>query len=256
MHANQVDVERYRRDGFAVGFRAVPTNECATLLSLFTRLRGLLPPGKSTQRMDWWHALDRELWDLATLPVILDRVETILGPDFYLWGSQFFAKDPGDPRTTPWHQDAYYWPLTPHRAATVWLAFTDTDAENGAMRVIPGSHTWGPIHHQASQRGTDVLEREAEGASDLEGRAVTLCLRAGEFSLHDDNILHGSGPNPSQRLRCGLTLRYSAGEVKCDLNVWPFFRAFWVRGMDRWGHNPVGTPPTGPMTQYHPVTPD
>ena len=37
-----------------------------------------------------------------------------------------------------WHQDAYYWPMTPHNSVTVWLAYTDVDEENGAMQIVPG----------------------------------------------------------------------------------------------------------------------
>ena len=51
--------------------------------------------------MDWWHATDQELWQVCKHLPILDYVQAVLGPDFYLWGSQFFSKEPGDRRTTP-----------------------------------------------------------------------------------------------------------------------------------------------------------
>ena len=204
--------------------------------------------------MDWWHGQDRELWDICVNPKILDLVESILGPDFYLWGSQLFSKDPGDAKTTPWHQNAFFWPLSPHKSVTVWLAFEDSDAENGAMMVVPGTHRAGRIEHIETGNTKDVLNMRLEdGAFDLDA-AIHLELKAGQVSLHDDNIVHGSGPNRSNRLRCGLTLRYSAGEVKADTSVWPFFKAYWVRGNDRWQPNPVGTPPLTLMTEYVQVT--
>jgi non-heme Fe2+,alpha-ketoglutarate-dependent halogenase len=249
-----VDLERYRRQGFLTGLPVYSAREAQDLLKVFRRLRALLPPHLSTQQMDWWHGEDRELWEICTHPRILDYVEAILGPDFYLWGTQFFSKDPGDGKTTPWHQDAFYWPLTPHKAVTVWLAFTDSDEENGAMRVIPGTHRVGRIQHIRSDRTTDVLDMELAPGAFRESDAVALTLKAGQASLHDDNIVHGSAANRSQRLRCGLTMRYSAGEVKCDLRVWPFFKAYWVRGADRWRHNPAGAPPTHLMTSYVKVT--
>lgn len=250
------DVEHYREQGYVAGLQVVPEAECPRLLELYRRLRRLLPPGASTQRMDWWHGEDRELWEVCINPRILDCVERLLGPDFYLWGTQFFSKDPGDGKTTPWHQDAFYWPLSPHRSVTVWLAFTDSVEENGCMEVVPGSHRAGKMRYRKSERESDVLEMELEAGSFRVADAVPLRLKAGQISLHDDNIIHGSGPNRSDRLRCGLTVRYSAGEVQCDLAVWPFFKAFWVRGQDRWQQNPTGVPPTLPMTRYIPVTPD
>jgi ectoine hydroxylase-related dioxygenase (phytanoyl-CoA dioxygenase family) len=30
----------------------------------------------------------------------------------------------------------------------VWLAFTDVDEANGAVKIVPGSHTSGVIEHQ------------------------------------------------------------------------------------------------------------
>lgn len=245
-----LDLELYHRQGFLAGLPIFSELEVPALLALYHRLRGLLPAGMSTQQMDWWHGEDSALWEICTHPQILDYVAAILGEDFYLWGTQFFSKDPGDGKTTPWHQDAFYWPLAPHKAVTVWLAFTNSDAENGAMRVAPGTHRAGRLQHVKSHSTADVLEMElAHGAFRVED-AVPLVLKAGQISLHDDNIVHGSAANCSTRLRCGLTMRYSAGEVKCNLAVWPFFKAYWMRGVDRWQHNPVGTPPSHLMTRY------
>ena len=56
---------------------------------------------------------------------------------------------PHDESIVPWHQDARYWPLEPRATVTVWLAVFDTDHENGCMRIIPGSHRWGNVRHEA-----------------------------------------------------------------------------------------------------------
>ena len=47
-------------------------------------------------------------------------------------------------------QDAYYWPLTPSKCVTVWVAIDDIDEDNGPMQFVPGSHLHGPIHHNPS----------------------------------------------------------------------------------------------------------
>lgn len=252
---NQViNVEQFKRKGYLAPLTAFSAEEEERLLNLYWRLRKLLPPEMSTQKMDWWHGQDRELWELCAHTPILDAVEAILGPDFYVWGTQFFSKDPGDGSTTPWHQDAFYWPLRPHKAVTAWLAFSDSDEKNGAMMVVPGTHLKGRLKHKKSGRNTDVLDMELETGTFRTTDAVSLNLKAGQFSLHDDNIVHGSSANNSGRLRCGLTIRYSSGEVKCDLSIWPSFKAYWVRGHDHYKHNPIGQPSNNLMTQYNPVT--
>ncbi len=246
-----VDVERFHRDGFLFPFTIYEKDaELAWLRSIYWRLRALLPPDTSTQEMKQWHDLDLELWQLGTNTRILDLVEPILGPDFYLWGSQFFSKDPGDRSVAGWHQDAAFWPLTPHRTVTVWLAFEDSDVENGAMQVIPGTHRAGILQHACEHDEHDVLNMRLERGNFSRSDAVHLCLRAGQVSLHDDNLVHGSAPNESDRLRCGLTLRYSASEVRVEAELAPTFRACFVRGRDRHGHNPLGQPPTDILREF------
>ena len=53
------------------------------------------------------------------------------------------------------------------------------------------------------------------------------------MSLHDDGLLHGSGANLSDRIRCGLAMRFCPHDVKCDRSVWPTFEAYPVRGIER-----------------------
>ncbi|MCY4525231.1 MAG: hypothetical protein OXB89_01365, partial [Anaerolineaceae bacterium] len=86
MSGPTVDVERFQRDGFLFPFTIYESEQdLARLRSIFWRLRALLPPGASTQQMMQWHDLDLELWQLGSEPRILDVLEPVLGPDFYLW---------------------------------------------------------------------------------------------------------------------------------------------------------------------------
>jgi len=60
-------------------------------------------------------------------------------------------------------------------------------------------------------------------------------LRAGEISLHEGALIHGSLPNRSTRRRSGLTLRYIRPSVKqVKLNsMGDRYQAILVRGEDR-----------------------
>ena len=153
-----------------------------------------------------YHVCCEGLWDLVTHPAILDHVEDILGPNIVAWGSHFFSKQPRDPKHVPWHQDASYWPFTPARTVTVWLAIDDADENNAAMPFLPGTHTLGPLEWKQIDKAA-VLGQEIVGAETF-GPPVFDTLRAGEMSLHADMLAHGSTPNPSDRRRCGLTIRY------------------------------------------------
>jgi ectoine hydroxylase-related dioxygenase (phytanoyl-CoA dioxygenase family) len=238
-------IARYHDRGYLKGFRVFSDAEVARFQAEYEKLLALLPPGKNINFVNWWHKRNRFLYDLCMDPRLLDFAEDILGPNFFLWGSHFFAKEPGDEKRVPWHQDAQYWPLTPQHAVTIFVAFTDCNRENACMRVAPGTHRVGKLRHHASDDGRLVLRHEIDEGEFDPADAVDIDLKAGEISLHHDGIVHGSGANGSDRRRVGFTMRFSGTEVRCDLGVWPNFQAFLARGVDEYRHNPEGVPPTG-----------
>ena len=234
----------YHKNGYLIGLPAVfGPDQVREMNDGLNELLKLLRVDEDAKEIREWHESSRFLYDLCMHPTILDYVEDVLGPDFYLWGSNFFIKPPHSKSTVGWHQDTYYWPLEPKISATVWLAFEDADEENGAMKVIPGSHTAGLLRHSRSSDTDSVLTLECEGGQFREDEAVSLVLKAGQISIHNDKLVHGSPANPSPRRRAGLTIRYSTTEVKCDLSVNPHFKTYLCRGVDRFRHNPIGTVP-------------
>lgn len=237
--------ELYHKNGYLIGLPTVfGPEQVREMNSGLNELLSLLRPGEDAKEIREWHETSRFLYDLCMNPMILDFVEDVLGHDFYLWGSNFFIKPPHSTSTVGWHQDTYYWPLEPKISTTVWLAFEDADEENGAMKVIPGSHSAGLLKHSRSSDTDSVLTLECEGGQFREDEAVSLVLKAGQVSLHNDKLVHGSPANRSDRRRAGLTIRYSTTEVKCDLSVNPYFTTYLCRGVDRFRHNPVGRVPT------------
>ncbi len=235
----------YKENGYLIGLPAVYSSSAVSGLNDgYEKLIALLRDGEDEKEIREWHESSRFRYDICTNAQILDYVEDLLGPNFYLWASNFFAKAPHNKSRVGWHQDAYYWPLSPHNSVTIWLAFTDSDEENGAMQVIPGSHLGGLIKHKRSSETDSVLTLELERGTFREDTAVPLVLKAGQVSIHDDRIIHGSPANPSGRWRTGFTIRYSGTNVKCDLSVNPHFKSYLMRGIDEYRLNPVGTVPT------------
>jgi hypothetical protein len=225
----------YDANGYLLGLPAIfSPEEMAAFNAELPELLKLLKPGETTKDIREWHETSTFLYDICRNGRILDLVEGILGPNFYLWASNFFIKEPYSTSTVGWHQDAYYWPMAPHNSVTVWLAFDDVNAENGAMKIIPGSHRGGVIQHKQSSETDSVLTLQLESGSFREDTAVQFRLKAGEASLHDDRAIHGSPANPSARRRAGLTIRYSGTNVRNDLSVNPHFKAYLCRGVDEY----------------------
>lgn len=237
-------VQFFKDNGYLIGLPPIYTRaEMARLNEELPELLALLEPGESTKDIREWHEASRWLYDICMNPKIHDLVEGLLGPNFYMWASNFFIKEPYTAEVVGWHQDAYYWPMEPFNTVTVWLAFTDVDQGNGAMRIVPGSHKSGLLKHNRSTQTDSVLTLELERGTFREDTAVPLILRAGEVSIHDDRAVHGSPGNPSGRRRSGLTIRFSGTNVKNDLAVNPNFKTYLCRGVDNYRLNPVGPMP-------------
>jgi len=156
------------------------------------------------------------LMQVALAPTVLDRVEELLGPNILLLATHFFCKYGHDGKWVAWHQDVTYWGLEPPTAVTAWLAVDDVDAENGCMRVIPGSHKGGIRHHGKADAEGNLLSinQACPVTVEEEDTAVDVPLAAGRMSIHDGCLVHGSLPNLSGRRRCGLTLRYVPASVR------------------------------------------
>jgi len=133
----------------------------------------------------------------------------VIGPDFLLWGTTVFGKPAGTGKRVPWHQDGEYWPIRPLATCSAWIALDDATPENGCLRVIPGSHKGNRLRAHTQKDNPDlVLNQELNADEYDEAEAVDIVLEAGQLSLHDVYLVHGSEPNRSTKRRAGYVCRY------------------------------------------------
>ncbi len=228
-------ISSFNEKGFVTGIRLFDENEANATRQYFDDLLAqYLAEGKDSYSITTAHMKHGKVYDLLTNPRIVAHVKEILGENVIAWGSHFFCKLPNDGKKVSWHQDATYWPLSPSKAVTVWLAIDDADVENAAMRFIPGSHHHGEL--TANMHENDESEVLYQSVADAEnfGDPFDNILRAGEFSIHTDLLLHGSKANESDRRRCGLTMRYCAADVTAYLD-W-HAKGIIVSGVDPRNH--------------------
>lgn len=228
-------IEQFNREGFLRGIRVFRPKEAATNRLYFDALLAkVLEAGGDSYSISTAHLKYGRVYDLLTEPRIVALVRDLLGDNVIAWGSHFFCKMPGDGKAVAWHQDASYWPLSPSKTVTVWLAIDDADVENACMRYLAGSHHFGHLTYRASDSSEhNVLNQTIDNAEQY-GTPVDVELKAGEVSLHNDLLLHGSEANRSNRRRCGLTLRYCAADVRAGLG-WNS-KGVLVSGIDPSGH--------------------
>jgi hypothetical protein len=160
------------------------------------------PWGQSAKIVGSWAWLA-----FCRFPEIVDMVEQLIGPDIILWGSQLFCKPAGHGMAVPWHQDGQYWPIDPLATVTVRIAVEDSLPENGCMRFIPGSHeSRDVVAHQIVEASNVAIRQQV---ADLdESLARDDVLHAGQISIHDVYLIHGSSENRSGKRRSDYAIRY------------------------------------------------
>jgi hypothetical protein len=227
------DVARYRQAGYHYPVRVMSAAQAAGYMRKLEAHEAAHGPLQGIMRHKA-HLYLTWLDELVRMPSILDAVGDILGPDLLVYSSSFFIKEPHDPAFVSWHQDAHYWGLDSGDVVTAWIAFVDSDTENGAMRVIPGTHLV-DLPHVDTFAKNNMLSRGQEVSVDLGDRKfVELDLRAGDMSLHHVGIVHGSEPNNSDRRRVGFAVRYMSPNVKQTISITD--GATMVRGVDRFNN--------------------
>jgi ectoine hydroxylase-related dioxygenase (phytanoyl-CoA dioxygenase family) len=236
-----LDIERFHQEGFLGPFRMYSASQ---MTSIYERLeREVFPERSPSSGHSFYsrHHDSRLVYDLCTHPTVLDVLRPLYGDDLILWNSAFWVKD-RDTAPIPWHQDVQHWPVA--FSWSVWIAITDASESNGCLRLIPGSHrSLAPI---ATAPSSYLFETMAASSAVAYDRAIPVELRAGEFIVFGDRLLHSSDTNRSESDRIGLVARYTLPCVKLFQDVLPFFpghHAFVASGKDRFQINRVGVPP-------------
>lgn len=201
------EIEHYHREGYVTPKFRLDEEVLDDIRETHSRLVHRYP-----EFSDYCSALlafDPWFLTVARQPEILDMVEQVIGSNFALWNSSFFAKPAKIGTRTPWHQDGEYWPISPLATCTVWIAIDASTTENGCLRVIPGSHQSKRLaKHNRSDAPNIALNLELDETAFDESEAIDITLQPGEVSLHDVYLYHGSEPNRSDQPRRGMTLRY------------------------------------------------
>jgi hypothetical protein len=212
-------IEAFNHEGYLKGIRIFDQEEIEEHRTYFDKLLAtIMAQGGDSYSISTAHLKYGEVYDLLTHPRIVAHVKDLIGEDVIGWGSHYFCKMPHDDKTVTWRQDAAYWPLTPSKTVTVWLAIDDADLENACVRFVAGSHRFGLITHLPSEASENNILNQTVDDHQRYGRLVEVVLKAGEISIHSDLLLHGSKANNSDRRRCGLTLRYCTPDVRAYLD--------------------------------------
>ena len=172
---------------------------------------------------------------------ILDAVESLIGKNILVCGTTLFIKNPYEKGFVSYHQDAKYIGLEPHNWVTAWVAITDSNEENGCMRMWSGSHKDDLKNHNQMFNEGNLLTRGQTINNVPKEKVKPLILKAGQMSLHHPKVVHGSEQNKSNDRRIGFVIQsYIGTNVKQVLGI---NNVQLARGLDEYDyHKKIGRP--------------
>lgn len=168
--------------------------------------------------LDWWRAQS----DL-TAPVtaaLARRAAALLGVErTELISDESFVKPAGHGGEMQWHQDFAVYPDDPRPFVTCWVALDDVSVPNGALQVAQGSHLRGRFVPPQIARGVTPVPAGMRGLIDSGATELPVPERSGlplahltvgrgAATAHHCLLWHRSGPNATERARCGVALRF------------------------------------------------
>lgn len=209
--------------GFLGPVRVWDEHACHTIRELIWRE----PPAA-----DWRKgraASSRLFYSLGTDPVILDRVEALLGGDVMLWGASIIRREPG--RIHPWHTDLET-SSDDGRTVSVWIGLEHTSRDS-SLQIITRSHRFGTtIQERAHESDRERDDTTADDAyrwaqeRDPECALVIPDMGDGDALFFDGRLWHGSD-NTGTDTRTAILLQYATPDTRIRMPdptayAWPF----------------------------------
>ncbi len=217
----------YQRDGFVSGVDIISDSDA---LRHRTAMETAEASFGSFHYAGKVHTILRSPYELATLPNVLDIAEQFIGPNILLYSATYIIKEPDSSAFVSWHQDLTYWGFSHDDQVSMWLSLSPATVQSGCMRMIPGSHVRGRMHHEKIDSESNVLFNSQTVENVNEDEAVVCALQAGQASFHHGWTLHSSGANDSDERRIGLNVQYLATHMRQTKEKWD--SAILVRGSD------------------------
>ncbi len=157
------------------------------------------------------HLISPLLDDVTHNSKILDIVQSLIGENILVCGTTLFIKNPNEKGFVSYHQDAKYIGLEPYNWVTAWVAITDSNVENGCMRMWSGSHKNKLKEHNQMFNEDNLLTRGQTVNNVPKKKTTPLILKAGQMSLHHPMVIHGSEINKSEDRRIGFVIQSYIG---------------------------------------------
>ena len=210
-HLTPKQIKDYNDHGYVAPINVITSEEANKIRREIEKIENNWPNELSGLGRNYIHMISPTFDELCHNSKILDAVESIIGKDILICGTTLFIKNPNQEGFVSFHQDAKYIGLEPHNWVTAWIAVTDSNEENGCMRMWSGSHKNNLKKHSEKFNEGNLLTRGQTVENVPLESTKPVILRAGQMSLHHPTIVHGSGLNKSNDRRIGFVVQSYIG---------------------------------------------
>lgn len=229
-------VEQYRDDGAVVVRNVIPNESLERLAAAIER--DIENPGPFDHSYEvaggrfhgnlriWQNDTDFAHFCFASqAPHIAQQ---ILGASrLNLLYDQLFVKEPGADHRTRWHNDQPYWPVRGRDVISVWVALDPTNAANGRLEFVRGSHLWdrwfqpepfGPNRGSSNYESNPSYEPMPDIEADRDAYdIISWDVEPGDVYVFSGMTVHGAAGNSTvDQRRRGYTVRYCGDDVYYD----------------------------------------
>ncbi|MDA0831027.1 MAG: phytanoyl-CoA dioxygenase family protein [Proteobacteria bacterium] len=232
---SQAQLSRYQKDGFLSPMKVFSEKKAGLLRSQLEEYESVYGSVMKTPYRNKPHLIFPWVAEVIRDSKVLDIVESVLGPNLLVWGTNFFIKEPNDGTFISWHQDSTYWGLSRPDVLTIWIALSPSRRTNGAMKMISGSHKLEQLPHTDTFEAGNLLTRGQKIDHQVADEDVAwIELEPGQASVHHVRIIHGSEPNTGPDRRIGLAIRFIPTDLTQVNGIKDY--ATLVRGHDEYNH--------------------
>ena len=209
LSSNQL--KQYEDDGFVSPINIFSKEKAKEIRNEIELIENEMPEELEKSGRYNAHLISPLLDEVTHNSKILDAVESLIGENILVCGTTLFIKNPNEKGFVSYHQDAKYIGLEPHNWVTAWVAITDSNENNGCMRMWSGSHKDNLKDHDQKFNEGNLLTRGQTVKNVPHKETTPLVLNAGQMSLHHPKIVHGSGLNKSDDRRIGFVIQSYIG---------------------------------------------
>lgn len=181
-----------------------------------------IPDGKGRFFDDYcnWNRIPEFEQVIRESPIAEMAAKVMQSQSAQIFHDHVLVKEPGTPKSTPWHQDAPYYFVEGRQTVSFWMPIDPV--KEASLRLIKGSHNWAKMVRPVSwSDDSDFYDKKIDwtpvpdpDADPDDTSVVEWEMEPGDAVLFHYRTVHGARGNHSDQRRRALSLRWVGDDAR------------------------------------------